>query len=396
MSSGPTVLVAGMSVVVQRRDGRLWMRRNHHRMLELFTSCLRSYRLAAAEDFGHTGGTYDVPLDGVEVAIVNSGPMVGWERIRGTPGQYARLLALARGAGHVYARLPSWQGLAAIRAARLARRPYFVSLHGNWDEVFDPRDARGLARAYRLAMARYVARATRRALAGARHAFLVGEQLESLYAALCREPPTVFANYLHDRDEVWPAEVRERRGRARLLFVGELSRAKGVRVLVEALERLLGAGLDVELALVGVGPEQPWLEARAAEPALRGRLLVRGWRSAGPALDEEYRAADLFVLPSFAEGVPKVVVEAMVRGRPVVATDVGSIGHVLGGGERGWLGPPRDARAGASALELAPGRPAEGAAKRERATAWARTHDRRWALERVRSGLGRVDPAIVR
>src|SRR4029078_13191465 len=100
-------------------------------------------------------------------------------------------------------------------------------------------------------------------------------------------------------------------------------------------------GGDVRLVLIGDGPARP-----ALERAL-GRLRPTTVEDYGYVGDRAtfmrlLRAADVFVPPSHAEGVPKAVVEAMAAGVPVVATDVGMVRVVLGDGERGVVVRPGD------------------------------------------------------
>jgi glycosyltransferase involved in cell wall biosynthesis len=125
----------------------------------------------------------------------------------------------------------------------------------------------------------------------------------------------------------------------RVAWAGRMSAEKGVDDLLDATAALVAAGRDVRLDLLGDGPARPALEARAAGLGLDGRVRWRGYVGDRVAYLDRLRDADLFVLPSRAEGVPKVVVEAMAAGLPVVATDVGAVASVVGGG-RGRLVPP--------------------------------------------------------
>ena len=104
----------------------------------------------------------------------------------------------------------------------------------------------------------------------------------------------------------------------RLLFVGRLAAVKGVLVLLAAFAEVLKAHPDAQLTLVGDGAERPKIEALARELGLGDAVRFAGYLSQDEVADELARA-DLFVLPSFAEGVPVVLMEAMAappaRGR---------------------------------------------------------------------------------
>lgn len=128
------------------------------------------------------------------------------------------------------------------------------------------------------------------------------------------------------------------------VYVGRLVRDKGLFELVEAMATLPA---DLTLVLVGDGVARAELEERARP--LGERVRFAGARP----LDEVPRylgAADLFVLPSWNEGTPNVLLEALACGRRVVATTVGGIPDVIGSPALGELVPPRDAAALAAAI----------------------------------------------
>jgi glycosyltransferase involved in cell wall biosynthesis len=137
----------------------------------------------------------------------------------------------------------------------------------------------------------------------------------------------------------------------KLLYVGRLHAGKGLPELLVATARLRERGRNVALDLVGDGALRQPLAAQAAGLGLAGQVCFRGPALMGPELNAHYNGADLFVLPSASEGAPRVVLEAMGHSLPVVATMVGNIPHLLGGGSRGVLVPPGDAAALADGIE---------------------------------------------
>src|SRR5262249_50708027 len=86
------------------------------------------------------------------------------------------------------------------------------------------------------------------------------------------------------------------------------------------------------------GPLRPVVERRVAELGLTGRVRVTGWAPA-KAVREELLAARALVLPSFAEGLPVVLMEALALGRPVVTTYIAGIPELVRAGREGWLVP---------------------------------------------------------
>jgi glycosyltransferase involved in cell wall biosynthesis len=136
----------------------------------------------------------------------------------------------------------------------------------------------------------------------------------------------------------------------RILFVGRLAAVKGVLVLLEAFARVRAAHGDAHLTLVGDGAERPALEARVAELGLGDAVRFAGYLNQDEVAAELARA-DLFALPSFAEGVPVVLMEAMAARLPVLATRIAGIGELVEEGVSGRLVPPGDPDAFAAALD---------------------------------------------
>lgn len=120
-----------------------------------------------------------------------------------------------------------------------------------------------------------------------------------------------------------------------LLFVGWLDRSKGVFELIEACHRL-GAQKRFTLDLAGEGDASAEARSRVAALGLEGRVRFRGWLEK-QALMEALREADVLVLPSFAEGLPNAMVEAMAAGLAVVVSRVGAIPEVVVDREGGLL-----------------------------------------------------------
>lgn len=132
----------------------------------------------------------------------------------------------------------------------------------------------------------------------------------------------------------------------RLLFVGRLTAIKGLRVLFNALGALRATHGDITLTLIGDGPDRAWAEAEARRI---GGIELLGHRSQG-AVAEALADADVLVLPSFAEGVPVVLMEAMAASRPVIATRVGGVAELVEDGVSGRLVAPGDPEALAEAI----------------------------------------------
>jgi colanic acid/amylovoran biosynthesis glycosyltransferase len=127
----------------------------------------------------------------------------------------------------------------------------------------------------------------------------------------------------------------------RLVCVGRLTGQKGQSLLVEAAARLRARAEDFELVLAGDGEMRPAIEALIAQHDLKSCVRITGWLS-GDQVRREIEAARALVLPSFAEGLPVVLMEAMALHRPVISTFVAGIPELVQTGEHGWLVPAGD------------------------------------------------------
>jgi glycosyltransferase involved in cell wall biosynthesis/O-antigen/teichoic acid export membrane protein len=137
-------------------------------------------------------------------------------------------------------------------------------------------------------------------------------------------------------------------GPCRLLFLGALGPRKGLDVLLDALTAPGLAGADWDLRIAGDGDTAPWCRAVQAR-GLADRTRILGW--VDPAATSRLLAeADILLLPSRHEGLPVAILEAMARGVPVIATDVGDVADAVGHGLTGLLVPPGDAAALAAAI----------------------------------------------
>jgi glycosyltransferase involved in cell wall biosynthesis len=133
----------------------------------------------------------------------------------------------------------------------------------------------------------------------------------------------------------YDAPARAGDGPPHVVSVGRLAPMKGFGVLLEALADVDGA----TLTLVGDGPDRTALETSARRLGLADRVRFAGALGAGE-VTELLREADVFCLPSFAEGVPVVLMEAMAARVPVVTTTVMGIPELVADGETGRLVPP--------------------------------------------------------
>lgn len=122
----------------------------------------------------------------------------------------------------------------------------------------------------------------------------------------------------------------------KMVCVGRLCEQKGQLLLIEAAKKLAHANVDFELVLAGDGEMRPEIEVLIAQYALQNRVTITGWISS-EAVRQHILNSQVLVLPSFAEGLPVVIMEAMSLKRPVISTYIAGIPELVKDGENGWL-----------------------------------------------------------
>jgi teichuronic acid biosynthesis glycosyltransferase TuaC len=156
-----------------------------------------------------------------------------------------------------------------------------------------------------------------------------------------------------------------------IVYAGNLLASKGLGELMGAFVELAKSRPRLRLAIIGQGPFGDELARRASAAGLTDRVTMPG-RCDAAGIAQWMRAADVFCLPSYSEGCPNVVVEALACGRPVVATKVGGIPELVND-TCGMLIPPRDVAALREALDAA-------LSKRWDREEIARTSTRSWEM----------------
>jgi glycosyltransferase involved in cell wall biosynthesis len=136
--------------------------------------------------------------------------------------------------------------------------------------------------------------------------------------------------------------------------IGRLTEQKGYWCLIRALPAVIAANPGVQIWLIGEGEQKEWLEKVASQLKLDTHIRFFGKRT--DALDL-LRQMDLFVLPSFWEGLPTVLMESAASNVPIIATDIPGNNEIVEKDVSGWLVPPGDPDALAAAILEAIGRP---------------------------------------
>jgi glycosyltransferase involved in cell wall biosynthesis len=151
-----------------------------------------------------------------------------------------------------------------------------------------------------------------------------------------------------------PTVVTQPSDPLRLIYIGRIAREKGLYESLQAMRLALELGVDARLTVAGAGPEEGRLRRYAAALGIAQRTTF-----VGPVFGSDkvnlLAGADVMLLPSYAEGLPYALLEAMAAGLPVLATPVGAIPDVVTPGTHGYLVPVRDGKSLAEALALLSG-----------------------------------------
>jgi glycosyltransferase involved in cell wall biosynthesis len=250
------------------------------------------------------------------------------EFLRNVAGVRAAVGAAMRSDQAVILRLPGIIGHLAARSLRAARHPYAVEVVGDPYAAFAPgavrHPLRGLLR-------RHLRQQLKHDCAHACAASYVNAGVLPI-----RYPcpgPTIVASSIELPDHVIATSPRHFASGARvtkLVFVGSLEQYyKAPDVLIRSLAECLRRGLSLHLTMVGDGRHRAALEALATELGCRDRVRFPGQVAGGSQVFGELDNADVFVLPSRSEGLPRAMLEAMARGLPCIGSDAGGIPELL-------------------------------------------------------------------
>jgi glycosyltransferase involved in cell wall biosynthesis len=232
----------------------------------------------------------------------------------------------------------------ALRLRRVGH-PYGVEVVADPYDVFAPGSVRHPLRPFlRWYFPRKLRQQCVRACAAA---YVTREALQRRYPPAARSMTTHFSSIDLPAGAFCdtPREFGTGSGPFTLITVGTLAQLyKAPDVLIDAVARCVADGLDLRLVLVGDGQYRPELEDRAAQHGINSRVCFLGQLPGSAAVREQLDQADLFVLPSYQEGLPRAMVEAMARGLPCIGSTVGGIPELL---------PPEDMVPPGDAVALA-------------------------------------------
>jgi glycosyltransferase involved in cell wall biosynthesis len=182
-----------------------------------------------------------------------------------------------------------------------------------------------------------------------RVAFFLGSDLKRTFDGVNKRSYVTFTSLVRKEDIVI-RRVCENKV-IRIVYAGRLAHEKGLAYLMEAFRRIEVDGRDVEMVVVGDGDLLGWLKDFVISNRLVGKVLILGYQN-WDMLNRILLDCDIFVMPSVSEGIPKVLLEVMAKGLPIVATNVGGIPDIITHMENGVLVPPKSSEAIAESVKL--------------------------------------------
>jgi glycosyltransferase involved in cell wall biosynthesis len=235
--------------------------------------------------------------------------------------------------GHVHAHFSTNAATVAMLAGALGGPAYSFTVHGP-DELVEPAQnalARKVERAaFVVAITGYARTRTEREAPGS------SSKVRIIHCGLD------LADYPFEKD---PAPA------ARFVCVGRLCTNKGQTLIPAAVAAVREQFPDILVELIGDGEDRPLVEAEARRHGVERHIRTLGWGTADMVRDR-IRASRALLLPSFAEGLPIVLMEALALGRPVITTNIAGIPELVD--ERcGWIFPPGSVEEIAAALRAA-------------------------------------------
>ena len=234
---------------------------------------------------------------------------------------------------HSASRASFWRKWSFFLLARLGGVPVIWHIHGAEFKRF-----------YAIECGRWRRRLIRRALGSAFCVVALSKQWRDLLQGLAPRANVVVIRNCVATDAV-PGINRKPQT---LLFLGRITQLKGVYDLMQAVRRLAATIPDIRLQIAGVGESEQVL-ACARELGVADRVELIGWIT-GSAKRTALAEASALVLPSYAEGLPMALLEAMAVGTPVIATPVGGVPDLVRDGHNGLLVAPGDVAALAAAI----------------------------------------------
>jgi len=236
-------------------------------------------------------------------------------------------------------------GLITLLQARKQKKPHLLFLGGNQVEVVRNKYT-GLKRWGAIYLAHLFEKIDQYWMDHGLTVLVTGREMIERLSAPERYIYPYFTSLISDEDIIYrkPRDISS--NSTNILYAGFLTENKGVHILLEAFARFREKyhTPDIKLHLAGDGYFRPKLEEICQQLKITENVIFYGFIGDKEKLKQLFREADMFVLPSKSEGIPKVLLEAMAYGVPILTTNVGGIPEMITHNENGILIPPRSSK----------------------------------------------------
>lgn len=326
---------ARLAVVLEQRfrrsdDGAVWTTMAFgHEFWERYLACFVGVEVVARVQRVASPPLDAVRADGPNVRFIDVPHFVGPREYLSTARRVnATVVGAVTGSQPVMLRVPGLLGTIASRALVKYGKPFGIEVVGDPLDVFAPGALKHPFRAlfrqlfwsqlrYQCAKADVVAYVTESAL---QRRYPPGQEAYVAHYSSIQLEEDAFSQRLQT----------PRRDAHRLITIGSLQHDyKGVDVLIKALAHCRGNGLRVALDVIGDGAQRPALERLSRNLRVEDAVRFRGLLAPGVPVREALKSADVFVLASRTEGLPRAMIEAMAVGLPCIGTRVGGIPELL-------------------------------------------------------------------
>jgi glycosyltransferase involved in cell wall biosynthesis len=245
------------------------------------------------------------------------------------------LWSCVRDADLVCTHLPEELGFLTAMICRVMKKPLLVQVLGDWKEAILVSGPPGRIRILKSWISELMNSFTVRTAA---LIFTQGHELFEKAALLNpRAVKSAIAQTTLDEDTFFERKSVGLHEPLRILTVCGLEQRKGLDLLAQAIQRLSEGGVRIEWWCVGRGPSEQRLRSLISSLGISNFVRFFGYVPLGRCLFQLYREADVFILPSFHEGVSYAMLEAMAHSLPVICTTVGGTSQVLTNGKEGIL-----------------------------------------------------------
>lgn len=370
------LVVTSEARYVRTPDGRVWSSQvGDYTIWRRYLTAFDEVRVVARVREQAHAPADALRVDGAGVRVWSLPYYVGpWQYLRQRASILDALADAATPADAVILRVPSVLGSHLARLRRRRRLPYALEVVGDPHDVFAPGVLRHPLRP--LLRHRYAAQLRHECRTAVGVSYVTRSYLQARYPAAPGAPTAAISSIDLPEDAFAraPRRVADPPDEALLVSAGTMDQLyKGIDTLIEAVAALTADGVAVRLVHLGAGRLRHQLEKLAAERGVTDRVTFAGWVQPGEPLWARLDEADLFVMPSRTEGLPRALLDAMARALPAIGTTVGGIPELLAPAD---LVRPDDPRALADAIARMVADPERMTAASARNLARAREYSR--------------------